>query len=122
MSILANLTDEEIFSLAERNEHNSHTIIPAINELLLRGIYPVVLPELCDSTDVLTYSVRMAMTYGVRWHIYRGETECPKCQVDLRDHRYGPPFKRGISVYDRDRDITIGWRCPDCNYEWSRRK
>lgn len=29
-------------------------------------------------------------------------------------------FKREIAIYDRDRDRTVAYRCPDCGHEWNR--
>ena len=71
---------------------------------------------------------------------------CPKCKVDLDDELifdvfmdkynnkelaleyasfYGAnetsgKFGRQIAIYDRERDRTVAFRCPDCNYEWKR--
>ncbi len=53
---------------------------------------------------------------------------CPKCNADLR----GEPipekdremfgghthFLKVISIYNRDRDRTVKWKCPDCGHEW----
>lgn len=63
-------------------------------------------------------------------------TECPKCHADLAylapeesipdplgfavdpdDHTV---YSRVIGIYDRDKDRTTHWRCPDCNHEWRR--
>jgi rubredoxin len=48
-------------------------------------------------------------------------TECPKCHADLRygisdikDNGEFEYFSRVISIYDRDKDRTTHWRCPDC--------
>lgn len=53
-------------------------------------------------------------------------TECPKCKADLRQKP--PPHYRGrgelsrvIGIYDRSRDITTHWKCPDCGAEWERK-
>jgi len=64
---------------------------------------------------------------------------CPKCGSDLRGPThtgphpewYGfgdtcevcgdpPHFSRVIGVYDRDRDRTVAWRCPDCGHQEAR--
>jgi uncharacterized C2H2 Zn-finger protein len=29
-------------------------------------------------------------------------------------------FERQIALYDRDQDMTIAYRCPDCAYTWDR--
>lgn len=55
---------------------------------------------------------------------------CSKCGADwdggeipenIREH-YSPPYRwsRRISVYDRDRDRTVAYRCPDCGDEVQR--
>ncbi len=55
---------------------------------------------------------------------------CPKCAVSLQ----GPPipekylamyggkthFSRALGLYDRDRDSTTHWKCPDCGHVWDR--
>ena len=55
---------------------------------------------------------------------------CPACHADLRgaeipvEHRehFGGAThgSRLIGIYDRDRDRTVAWRCPDCGAEWAR--
>lgn len=54
---------------------------------------------------------------------------CPKCNVSFQGekipekdmHAFGAThFSRVIGIYDRDRDMTVAWRCPDCKHEWSR--
>jgi len=49
-----------------------------------------------------------------------GTVECPHCKADLRDQVNGPPYKRTIARYCRDRDRTVAWICPDCEKEWAR--
>jgi len=56
--------------------------------------------------------------------------ECPKCHVSLKGEVIPEPqrelfggaenFNRGIAIYDREKDQTVGWQCPDCGYEWRR--
>ncbi len=29
-------------------------------------------------------------------------------------------FGRAIGLYDRDKDCTVGWKCPDCGHAWER--
>lgn len=55
---------------------------------------------------------------------------CPRCKSDLT----GDPipledqelfgghthFGREIGLYDRDKDCTVAWKCPDCGHEWPR--
>lgn len=56
---------------------------------------------------------------------------CPKCDADLRGELipealraeyYGGKthYLRAIGIYDRGRDRTVAWRCPDCGHEWRR--
>ncbi len=30
-------------------------------------------------------------------------------------------FDRKIAIYDRDRDRTVAYRCPDCGHQWDRK-
>lgn len=51
---------------------------------------------------------------------------CPKCDADLdggpmpgvSDNGH-PRYTRAISIYSREKDRTVAWRCPDCKHEWS---
>lgn len=49
---------------------------------------------------------------------------CPNCDSDQRDREHlvdgEPKYWRTIGVYDRDRDRTVAWKCPDCNHQWER--
>ena len=71
---------------------------------------------------------------------------CPNCKVDLDggsiwEHffkEYGDEKKadeaaelygatrekgqwgRAIGLYDRDKDRTVAWKCPDCEHVWER--
>jgi hypothetical protein len=50
---------------------------------------------------------------------YRGMgpwTTCPKCQSDLLYEHGDATYSRLVAIYDRDRDMTVAWRCPDCGY------
>jgi transposase-like protein len=56
-------------------------------------------------------------------------THCPHCHADLKGepipekdrHHFGVThFSRVIGLYDRSRDRTTHWRCPDCGREWER--
>lgn len=88
-----------------------------------------LMQELCDklvrlgtypATSAWGYTpLQMVEGYGVEWHIYKGHLECPHCKADLRDPK-GPPGKREIGIYDRDRDSTTHFICPDCKgrIEW----
>lgn len=53
---------------------------------------------------------------------------CPHCGVSLwgdeipekdREH-YSPPYRwrREIGIYDRDKDRTVEFECPDCHKRW----
>jgi len=57
---------------------------------------------------------------------------CPNCKVDLTGGpipqqyidagHYGnhTHYSRRIGIYDRGRDRTVAWVCPDCNHQWAR--
>ena len=55
---------------------------------------------------------------------------CPNCNVDLTGdpipekdrHLFGNAthFERQIGLYDRDLDMTVAYKCPDCGATWSR--
>lgn len=71
---------------------------------------------------------------------------CPNCKADLAGEliyetflaKYGDEKKaletaamygatktegrrgREIRIYDRERDMTIAYKCPDCNHQWAR--
>jgi rubredoxin len=55
---------------------------------------------------------------------------CPHCGADLQGHEipeesrhhYGnyTHFSRKMGIYDRDRDMTVEWQCPDCGKRWPR--
>lgn len=57
-------------------------------------------------------------------------SRCPACGADWqgdeipathREHFGGKThYRRLIAVYDRDKDRTVAWRCPDCKEEWPR--
>ena len=47
--------------------------------------------------------------------------ECPDCHADLGDRSVRfPNGTRRISVYDRERDCTVAYLCPDCGHTWNR--
>jgi len=29
-------------------------------------------------------------------------------------------YRREIGIYDRHRDLTVAFQCPDCDYRWDR--
>jgi hypothetical protein len=37
---------------------------------------------------------QMVAWYGAHWHEYAGLHHCPHCNIDLRDHKNGPPFQK----------------------------
>lgn len=32
--------------------------------------------------------------------------------------RHKGQWGRKIGIYDRDKDRTVAWQCPDCEHEW----
>ena len=57
-------------------------------------------------------------------------TECPYCKANLiaeevpiesRELYGGTHFYRVISIYDREKDATVKWQCPDCREQWDRK-
>ena len=58
------------------------------------------------------------------------DDKCPLCGANLRgdeipqEHRqhYGNKthFSRVFAIYDRGRDRTVEYQCPDCNGRWPR--
>lgn len=96
----------------ERNKYtraNDKVIEILVDVLIERGEYPA------QTVPGNRNTVRqMVSGYGAYWHRWRDLLECPHCKVDLRNHKTGPPFKREIGVYDRSRDRTSHFTCPDC--------
>jgi predicted RNA-binding Zn-ribbon protein involved in translation (DUF1610 family) len=55
---------------------------------------------------------------------------CPFCGVSLIGKpipkairaAYAPPYRwrREIAIYDREKDRTIAYKCPDCGKRWDR--
>jgi hypothetical protein len=55
---------------------------------------------------------------------------CPHCgadlkgepipEVDRKTFGWATHFDRRIGVYDTGQDLTIAWKCPDCEKEWPR--
>ena len=47
---------------------------------------------------------------------------CPNCGVDLSYKVDGDDrtYYRTIGIYDRNRDRTVAWHCPDCGHQWDR--
>jgi hypothetical protein len=47
-------------------------------------------------------------------------------QADETAALYGATKEKGawgraIAIYDRDKDRTVAWVCPDCKHQWERR-
>jgi hypothetical protein len=99
----------EIMSQAlKANDRNKFRLI--LNELIDLGYYPKV----SKGGHSAEYMVEC---YGVDWNVYRPPHDCSKCGAELRDLKYGPPFKREISYYNLDRDRTEHFICPDCRQQ-----
>ena len=48
-------------------------------------------------------------------------TTCPKCKATFPETTSGGyEYTRVISIYDRDKDMTVEWECPDCQHRWPR--
>ncbi|GAB6989534.1 hypothetical protein [Paenibacillus pini] len=54
---------------------------------------------------------------------------CPHCNANLRGdsipddivHNYsGTHWSRKIGLYDKSRDRTVAYECPDCGGQWER--
>lgn len=56
---------------------------------------------------------------------------CPQCKTDLTGpaipdeykDMYNPDsthYQRQIGIYDMEKDMTMSYRCPDCQYNWCR--
>ncbi len=86
-----------------------------VEELIMRGVYPVKAQEGNPNT------IRaMVDGWGAYWHLWREPLECPHCKTDLRDTRVGPPFKREIGV-ELGRDCVDHYECPDCRKNIARK-
>ena len=85
-------------------------ILEMVSELVRRGVYPQKpsdrYPENTHSTETMVDS------YGAKWHEWSGPTSCVACGSDLRDLRFGPPFKREVGIVENDH--CVQFRCPDC--------
>jgi hypothetical protein len=56
--------------------------------------------------------------------------ECPKCHKSMQGEpipekylqHYGKKthYSRVIALYDRSKDRTTHWKCPDCGHVWER--
>jgi rubrerythrin len=46
-------------------------------------------------------------------------------EADRKAEMYGANREKGrwgrtIALYDRDKDRTVAWKCPDCGHAWER--
>jgi hypothetical protein len=110
------MTTEEILEelSCERSKFtksNEDKMRELVNLLIERGVYPA-------KSGIGYDAFKMMNSWGVDWYIYRGIQNCPACDTDLCDRENGPPFKREIGIYDRNKDRTVSWKCPDCGGEW----
>lgn len=101
--LLAELKDErEKYTKSDRDK------MQRICDLLVQlGHYPA-------KSGIDFEPLKMVECYGVYWNEWREPLKCCHCDTDLCDHKHGPPFKREIGQYDRDRDETVAYQCPDC--------
>lgn len=44
-----------------------------------------------------------------------------KVYAGWEEHGEANRWGRQISLYDRDKDRTVGYKCPDCNGKWERK-
>ncbi len=47
-------------------------------------------------------------------------------EADRKAEMYGANREKGrwgrtIALYDRDKDRTVAWKCPDCEHTWERK-
>ena len=104
-------SDQEVILLldAARTKGEDAQMHELIAELQARCVYPK------ETVPKNTNTVfQMVEGWGVRWYRWSGTLQCQHCNVDLRDHENGPPFKREIGFYNRDRDRTEYYICPEC--------
>lgn len=79
-----------------------------VDELVRRGVYP-------EKGQIGTPAVKMVIFYGWDWHTYRPPLKCRHCGEDLRNHKYGPPFKRELAILNTvDCDFIDHYECPKC--------
>ncbi len=107
---LERLLDELDAERSKFTKANKQKMREVVDQLVTAGIYPITPAMEKHGYDAM----KMVDSYGARWHIWSEPLKCPNCSTDLRDHAVGPPFKREISVYSRELDRTIHFKCPDC--------
>ena len=49
------------------------------------------------------------------------ETEADRIAAMYGATREKGKFGRVIALYDRDKDCTVAWKCPDCEHVWERK-
>lgn len=101
--LLAELRDER----EKYTRSNRERMKEICDRLVELGYYPAL-------SGIAYEPLRMVEAWGVDWNVYRGPQECRHCGADLCDRKNGPPFKREIGQYDRDRDRTVAFMCPEC--------
>lgn len=117
---LSLIADDECLSLldAERSKftRRNETIMEnLVNELIRRNVYPA-------KSNIGLSALKMVDGWGAYWHKFsKDPNPCPNCKTDLNDHEHGPPFSLKISIYDRDKDRTVAWKCPFCKQLWNRK-
>lgn len=87
-------------------------ITAEVEELQRLGVYPANTVE-ANPNSVLD----MVKCWGAHWQTWREPLACPHCGADLRDHVYGPPFKREVGMCNEYRSLTH-YQCPDCGGTW----
>ncbi len=103
---LLKILDDERRKFTEDNEKKISLLVAA---LIDKGVYPAkTVPGNGNTVRA------MVSGWGPYWHKWEEPLNCPHCKVDLRDLKTGPPFKREIGIYDRARDRTDHFVCPDC--------
>ena len=61
---------------------------------------------------------------GSIWETFFQLTGSEK-EADRKTEMYGANREKGrwgrtIALYDRDKDRTVAWKCPDCGHAWER--
>lgn len=114
-SWLSSYDDDTLLALlsAERNKFtrsNEALMREYVDELIARRVYPTHWP--------VQDPYERVRGWGAYWHVWRDPLNCPHCNSDLRDQKWGPPGKREIGLSNGD--SIRRWRCPDCEKEWPR--
>lgn len=111
--LIEETTDVELLLVNLQTERQKFTkadddlLRALVNRLIEIGEYP--------ATGFAGHSAFQMMDgWGAYWHRYQEPLNCPHCETDLRDLKAGPPGKREIGIYSRERDRTMHYQCPDC--------